>query len=68
MEDVEVSKRLKRVTCPYFALGAVVESSPRRWMRNGVLRTILAMWRYRIQYYLGASAESLYAAYYGDAE
>ena len=64
MEDIELSKRLRRLARPLRAktpLGA----SGRRWQRHGTAQTILAMWRLRARYALGASADSLYRRYYG---
>ena len=64
MEDIELSKRLRRLARPLRAktpLGA----SGRRWQRDGAARTIAAMWWLRARYALGASAEDLYQQYYG---
>jgi len=64
MEDVELSRRLKRLggpMCPPIALG----TSPRRWQRNGLIVTILAMWGFRLRYWWGADPEALAVAYYG---
>lgn len=64
MEDVELSSRLKRLSrplCPSIAL----ETSPRRWMRDGVLRTVLSMWWFRLRYWWGADPTELARAYYG---
>ena len=64
MEDIELSKRLRRLAKPIRAktpLGA----SGRRWQRDGAVRTIAAMWWLRARYALGASAEGLYRQYYG---
>jgi hypothetical protein len=65
MEDIEVSKRLKHSKAPFYALPGQITSSPRRWVQNGVLSTILTMWWCRLRYYFGVSADALYAAYYG---
>ena len=65
MEDIELSKRLRRLSRPLRAktpLGA----SGRRWRRHGAAQTILTMWWLRARYALGASADSLYRRYYGD--
>lgn len=64
MEDIELSKRLKRIvrpTCLVTSLGA----SARRWEANGVWRTVLQMWSMRIRYFFGESPESLARRYYG---
>lgn len=64
MEDLEVSRRLRRLAWPR-AIGPVLGTSGRRWERRGVLRTILSMWRFRLRYFLGASPEQLAREYYG---
>ena len=53
MEDIELSKRLKRIAGPACLRQRVVTSA-RRWEKHGVLRTILLMWRLRVSYFLGA--------------
>lgn len=65
MEDIALSRTLKRVSPP-LCLRATVSASGRRWKQNGVLRTILLMWRLRLAYYFGASPTSL-AKQYGYA-
>jgi len=65
MEDIELSRRLKRqgrIVC----LSQKVASSGRRWQKHGVLRTVLLMWRLRLLYWLGVPAEKL-ALLYRDA-
>jgi rSAM/selenodomain-associated transferase 2 len=52
MEDIAISRRLKRL-CRPFCIATPVVTSGRRWEQNGVLRTILLMWRLRLSYYLG---------------
>ncbi len=52
MEDIAISQRLKRL-CRPFCIATPVVTSGRRWEQNGVLRTILLMWRLRLAYYLG---------------
>jgi len=62
MEDVEFSKRLKRlggIAC----LRQRVTSSSRRWEEYGPWRTVLLMWRLRLRYWLGASAADLKLLY-----
>jgi rSAM/selenodomain-associated transferase 2 len=64
MEDIEISKRAgKKIGSP-INLRAVVDVSPRRWQDKGYARTILLMWKLRLQYWQGASAERLHAIYY----
>jgi len=65
MEDVELSRRLKRIAAPVCLRERILTSS-RRWERDGVFRTILLMWRLRLLYALGADPRRLQRAYYGE--
>lgn len=63
MEDIELSRRLRRLVrprCPSLK----VHTSARRWQRHGVLRTIFAMWRFRLRYWWGADPVDLARDYY----
>jgi len=62
MEDIEFSRRARRLARP-IALAARVTTSGRRWERHGVVRTVLLMWRLRLAYFLGADPARLAAAY-----
>jgi rSAM/selenodomain-associated transferase 2 len=62
MEDIELSKRLKRLSPPA-CIGAKAITSGRRWETRGVWRTILLMWRLRLAYWLGARPEDLAERY-----
>lgn len=62
MEDIELSKRLKRLARPA-CLPARVVTSGRRWEARGVWRTIVLMWSLRWRYWRGASPEQLARAY-----
>ena len=62
MEDIELSKRLRRRGRPACLRQRVVTSG-RRWERHGVWRTMFLMWRLRFYYWLGVSAEQLAKAY-----
>ena len=62
MEDVALSKRLKRIGRP-LCLAARVHTSGRRWTKRGVIRTILLMWRLRLAYWLGAEPAALARRY-----
>jgi len=64
MEDVELTRRLKRLG-PVACLGLRVTTSSRRWERDGILRTILLMWALRLLYSCGVSPARLYRWYYG---
>ena len=52
MEDIAISKLLKWHGRPLCIREKVVASS-QRWEQQGVLRTILLMWRLRLGYFLG---------------
>ena len=62
MEDVDLSRRLKRCSAP-LCLRAKVVTSGRRWESRGVVRTILLMWWLRLRYFLGASPDRLARLY-----
>ena len=47
MEDIALCKRLKRVSRP-LCISERVVTSGRRWEKNGVLATMLLMWRLRM--------------------
>jgi hypothetical protein len=63
MEDVEISRRLRRISRPACLRGPLVTSS-RRWESDGVWRTIALMWSLRLAYFLGVDAAALYRRYY----
>jgi rSAM/selenodomain-associated transferase 2 len=63
MEDVELTRRLKRlgrIAC----LPARVTTSSRKWEREGIARTIVLMWTLRLLYFLGVSPARLVVWYY----
>lgn len=62
MEDIEMSRRLKRISKPA-CLRTRVTTSGRRWEQGGAWRTILLMWRLRWRYWRGASPDDLARAY-----
>jgi hypothetical protein len=62
MEDIALSRALKRLGPPLCIRQPVVTSS-RRWEEHGILRTILLMWRLRLAYALGADPHRLARAY-----
>jgi rSAM/selenodomain-associated transferase 2 len=62
MEDIEMSKRLRRLSRPA-CLRAKVATSGRRWETRGVWRTILLMWQLRFAYWRGAAPEQLAERY-----
>ena len=62
MEDIELSRRLRRHGPPACLRERVVTSG-RRWERHGVWRTVWLMWRLRLRYWLGTPADELAKAY-----
>ncbi len=64
MEDIALSRRLRSLARPACLRPPLVTSS-RRWERDGVVRTILLMWRLRLAYALGADPRRLARRYYG---
>ena len=62
MEDIAISRALKRLSRPRCLTQRVITSG-RRWEKNGVARTIGLMWRLRLAYFLGADPARLARAY-----
>jgi rSAM/selenodomain-associated transferase 2 len=62
MEDIALSRRLKRLGRP-LCLRARVTTSGRRWEKHGVMRTILTMWRLRLAFFFGAAPGKLAVRY-----
>jgi rSAM/selenodomain-associated transferase 2 len=63
MEDIALSKTLKRIARPTCPEERVTVSS-RRWEERGILRTILLMWWLRLRYFFGADPADLVRSYY----
>ncbi len=63
MEDIALSRLLKRLSRPV-CLRQRLTTSSRRWERDGILRTILLMWRLRLAYFFGADPDRLAQIYY----
>jgi rSAM/selenodomain-associated transferase 2 len=63
MEDIALCKCLKRVSRP-LCLRERVVTSGRRWEKNGVLNTMVLMWRLRLAFFFGADPNEL-AQHYG---
>jgi rSAM/selenodomain-associated transferase 2 len=63
MEDIALSKKLKRIGRP-LCLNERAITSGRRWETRGVLRTILLMWWLRLLYFFGVNPAAL-ARWYG---
>jgi rSAM/selenodomain-associated transferase 2 len=62
MEDIALSKRLKRIGRP-LCLTARVVVSGRRFDERGAIRMILLMWRLRLEYWLGVPPTTLARRY-----
>ena len=62
MEDIELSRRLRRWSAPA-CLHERVTTSGRRWEQRGVWRTIALMWRLRWRYARGTPPERLAELY-----
>lgn len=62
MEDIALSKALKKISPPA-CLSAKVTSSGRRWKHYGIVRTILLMWSLRLRYFFGADPQLLAELY-----
>ncbi len=62
MEDVELSKRLLKLSRPA-CIAHRATTSGRRWETHGVWRTILLMWRLRWDYWRGVPVRQLARAY-----
>jgi len=65
MEDIAFTRALKR-RGRIARLGVRVETSSRRWLANGPLRTVLLMWWLRLLYFCGVAPERL-QRYYANA-
>lgn len=63
MEDVDLSRQLKRCSRPVIPNRKVVTSS-RRWEEKGLVKTVLTMWYLRAAYACGASPAWLAKLYY----
>jgi rSAM/selenodomain-associated transferase 2 len=62
MEDVEISQRLKAISPPLCIRSRAITSA-RRWERDGVLRTIVLMWKLRFAYAMGVDPARLARRY-----
>lgn len=62
MEDVSLSKALRRLA-PALCCRETVLTSARRWRRRGTLRTIVLMWWLRFRYRMGADPQQLARLY-----
>lgn len=67
MEDIALSRRLRRCTRPA-CIRECVSTSGRRWEKHGVWRTILLMWWLRLRFFFGADAAALARHYRPQAD
>jgi rSAM/selenodomain-associated transferase 2 len=65
MEDIALSRSLKRVSRP-LCLAEKAVTSGRRWERHGVLRTVFLMAWLRLAFFLGVAPASLARFYDGE--
>lgn len=64
MEDIALSKRLKKQAGHPANIGITVTTSSRRWEKHGVAKTVLLMWVLRLKYFLGVPPDRLHKQYY----
>lgn len=62
MEDIEICKRLKRISPPV-NLKQKLHTSSRRWEHKGILKTVLLMWHIRFAYFIGTPTDELAKIY-----
>jgi rSAM/selenodomain-associated transferase 2 len=62
MEDIALSRSLKKISRPVCLQHKVITSS-RRWEQKGVITTVVLMWKLRLYYYFGVSPEKLSRLY-----
>ncbi len=62
MEDIDISKRLKRYSRPA-CIKTKLTTSSRRWEEYGIIKTIILMWRLRLAYFFGTKPEQLARLY-----
>lgn len=63
MEDIVFSKSLRSLGWPACIRLPVITSS-RRWEENGIMRTVLLMWRLRLLFFFGVPAGKLAQQYH----
>ena len=58
MEDVAISKKLRKLEAPYCSR-LKVQTSARRWKKNGIWKTIFLMWGMRLAFFIGVNPDRL---------
>ena len=62
MEDIDISKRLKKIS-GLICLKSEVVTSSRKWEQEGIIKTIFKMWLLRLFYFFRISPEKLVKLY-----
>ena len=62
MEDIAISKNLKNISRPACVKEKLI-TSRRRWEKNGILSTVLLMWKLRLLFWLGVNVDRLAKQY-----
>ena len=63
MEDIEISKRLLKISKPLCIKKNKLITSSRRWEQHGIIRTVLLMWQLRLRFFIGTPASTLARSY-----
>ena len=63
MEDIEISKRLKKISRP-LCLTTHITTSSRKWEQKGIVKTMALMWFLRLAFFIGVSPRRLSSIYY----
>lgn len=58
MEDISLCKKLGKISRPHRPPGTL-QTSARRWLDNGVIKTVLLMWGLRFAYFIGIKPNAL---------
>lgn len=64
MEDIEISKKLKKHTRLTCINHLKIITSSRKWQGEGIWKTIFLMWKLRFLYFIGISPKNLAKQYY----
>ncbi len=63
MEDIEICKRLRKISRPICVNKGHLITSSRRWEQQGILRTMFLMWSLRLGYFMGLPTNTLASKY-----
>ena len=64
MEDIFISKTLKKHHGRAHIIERPVITSVRYWAKHGIIKTVIKMWVFRFLYFFGMSPKKLYRLYY----